>query len=82
MNIVYDDSSLDGTDLTLKKDGSKPLNANFNDIEKIVGEDLKKISDIFNSYATRKTIATGFFNIALLGIISLLCIYNFIIFIL
>jgi hypothetical protein len=69
MNIVYDDSSLDRADLTLKKDGSKPLNANFSDIEKIVGEDLKKISDIFNSYATRKTIATGFFNIALLGII-------------
>jgi hypothetical protein len=29
--------------------------------------DLRKLADIFNSYATRKTFATGFFNIALVG---------------
>ena len=66
MNIVAD-SSLNEADLNLKKTDSKPVNANFSDIEKIVGDDLKKISDIFKSYATKKTIATGFFNLALLG---------------
>ncbi len=33
---------------------------NTNGIHKV-----KAIADIFNSYATKKTIATGFFNIAL-----------------
>jgi hypothetical protein len=28
---------------------------------------LKSIADTFNSYATKKTIATGFFNIALVN---------------
>ena len=32
-----------------------------------IGQDLKKIADIFNSYATKKTFATGFFNLALIG---------------
>ena len=32
-----------------------------------VGHDLKKFSSIFNSYATKKTFATGFFNLALVG---------------
>ena len=29
------------------------------------GLDLKGITDVFNSYATKKTFTTGFFNIAL-----------------
>lgn len=32
-----------------------------------VSHDLKKFSNIFNSYATKKTFATGFFNLALVG---------------
>ena len=30
-----------------------------------ITDDLKKFSNIFNSYATKKTFATGFFNLAL-----------------
>ena len=30
-----------------------------------IADDLKKFSSIFNSYATKKTFATGFFNLAL-----------------
>jgi len=37
-----------------------------------IGQDLKKIADIFNSYATKKTIATGFFNLALIGNFNIL----------
>lgn len=32
-----------------------------------VANDLKKFADSFNSYATKKTFVTGFFNLALVG---------------
>ena len=32
-----------------------------------VTNDLRKFAETFNSYATRKTFATGFLNIALVG---------------
>ena len=38
----------------------KPKNASH-----VLHFDIKGITDIFNSYATRKTITAGFFNIAL-----------------
>ena len=57
------------------------LNANINDLDKQkqeahnhrfinfdeVTNDLRKFAETFNSYATRKTFATGFLNIALVG---------------
>ncbi len=48
---------------TTKKSVHHDRFINFDEI----GQDLKKIADIFNSYATKKTFATGFFNLALIG---------------
>lgn len=48
---------------TTKKTIGQHRFINFNQIS----NDLKNFSDTFNSYATKKTFVTGFFNIALIG---------------
>lgn len=42
-------------------------NINLPNINLANNIDVKRLTDIFNSYATRKTLATGFFNLALVA---------------
>ncbi len=60
------------------KDEHKSDNLHFDDFRKIDIKnlefipkiELKGITDIFNNYATKKTLSTGFFNIALVIILK------------
>ncbi len=48
---------------TTKKSIGQHRFINFN----VISNDLQNFADTFNSYATKKTFVTGFFNIALIG---------------
>ena len=53
----------DPTTLTIDDDFRKKTVKN----DRFINVDIKGLADIFNSYATKKTIATGFFNLALVS---------------
>jgi hypothetical protein len=61
-DVILSNDHNDASDLQ-KTEVHQERFINFNEM----GNDLKKFSDIFNSYATKKTFATGFFNLALVG---------------
>lgn len=63
INLRVNSATLSNDLDTQKRDANNNRFIDFNE----VGMDLKKFSDIFNSYATKKTFATGFFNLALVG---------------
>jgi hypothetical protein len=58
--IVETSSNHDSSDLSVQRAEEQK----FIDLN---GIDLKGLSNIFNSYATKKTYATGFFNLALIA---------------
>ena len=44
-------------------------NIRIKNSQQVTKYDMKGISDVFNNYATKKSLSTGFFNIALVSTI-------------